>query len=516
MEIILFLIIGGIAGVAGSYFLYQSNIKKEEGGLKNEIAALNEEIEKKRRSITESEKQAEKNAQKIIEEAKKEIEERKASIGKTETRIEIREDGLEKKEKDLDEKVASIEKQKEVITKKEDEVDVLKKQAAEVIEEQKTELEKVAKLKKAEAKDLLLKKVEEEYKDDIVSHFNNMEKEIKEAAEEKSKKIIALAVQKYAAETASEQMATVVHLPNDEMKGRIIGREGRNINTFEQMTGVDVIIDDTPGSIVVSGFDLVRRYIAKRAMEKLIEDGRIHPTRIEEMVQKSQEEVNKMIKEFGEKALLEMGVSGIHPDLVKIFGRLRFRTSYGQNILNHSMEVSWLAAALAGEVGADVEVCKVAGLFHDIGKAVDHEIEGGHAMIGYEIAKKYGLPDAVTHAIGAHHEDLPIETTEDVLVAAADAISGARPGARRESLSTYIKRLKTLEEIAESFEGVEKAFAIQAGREVRVIVAPEIADDLKSKELAVKIAAKVEKDMTYPGEIKVNVLREFRVMEVAK
>lgn len=516
METVAYLIIGGLLGFGVAFFLRQQTSKKEAEQAKEDLSRLNREISEKRQQVTQAEQEAQKRASEILEHAKTEAAERKESIARLESKLEAREESMEKKEKVIDEKIETLETQRETLKGKEEEIATLKKEAEEIVEQQKTELEKVAKLKKEEAKELLLKKVEEEYRDDILFHFNKMEEEIKETAGEKAKKYIALAVQRYASETASEQMATVVQLPNDELKGRIIGREGRNINTFEQMTGIDVIVDDTPGSIVISGFDLVRRYVAKRSLEKLIEDGRIHPTRIEETVAKAREEVNEMIKEFGEKALLEMGVSGIHPDLVKIFGRLRFRTSYGQNILKHSMEVAWIAAALASEVGADIEVCKLGGLFHDIGKAVDHEIEGGHAMIGYEIAKKYHLPEAVSHAIGAHHEDLPMETAEDIIVAAADAISGARPGARRESMELYIKRLKQLEEAATSFEGVEKAFAIQAGREVRVIVQPEILDDLESKKLAVKIASKIEREMAYPGQIKVNIIRELRIAEFAK
>ncbi len=363
---------------------------------------------------------------------------------------------------------------------------------------------------------MLLKHYEKEYSNDIVEHLQKVEENLKEEADDKAKDIIVHSIQRYASEVASESTATIVDLPNDEVKGRIIGREGRNINAFETKTGVDVIVDDTPGSILISGFDLMRRYIAKRSLEELIQDGRIHPARIEETIDKVTKEVNKLIKESGEKACFELGITGFQPDLIKLIGRLRFRTSYGQNILKHSVEVGFLCAGIAGELGADIEAAKKAGFLHDIGKAVDHEIEGSHAIIGGSIARKFGLSDHIVNAIESHHEEVKPESVEALIVAAADAISSSRPGARRESLESYIKRLKELEAVANSFEGVKKTFAIQAGREVRVIVSPEDIDDVKMKTLSFDIARKIEGDLAYPGEIKVNVIRETRSVEYAK
>ena len=377
-------------------------------------------------------------------------------------------------------------------------------------------MEKIAAMTKDEAKDMLLRKVEEESKADIVIQIKKAEKELKEKVDEKAKWIIADAIARCASETTAESTATIVNLPNDEMKGRIIGREGRNINTFEQMTGVDVIVDDTPGSIVISGFDLVRRYIAKVALEKLIEDGRIHPARIEETVEKVKDEVNVLIKELGEKAVLETGVTGFHVNLVKILGRLKFRVTHGQNALKHSMEVSFLAGNLASELGADVTVCRRAGLLHDIGKAVDHEIPGHHAKIGADIARKFGLAKEVIHAIEAHHGDPAPETLEAQLVQAANSISNARPGASKDNLDMYMKRLIELENLCNDFNGVRKAFAIQAGTEVRIFVNPDELDDLESVKLSYNIARKIEHDLQHPGPVKVHVIRETEAEEYAK
>ena len=380
---------------------------------------------------------------------------------------------------------------------------------------QSTELAKIAAMSREEAKALLLKQAEEDYKAEIVQAIKKSEKELMDKAKERAKFILADAIQKYAAETATESTATVVNLPSDDLKGRIIGREGRNINAFEEVTGIDVIVDDTPGSIVISGFDLVRRYVAKIALEKLISDGRIHPARIEETVEKTKEEVNNMIKELGEKAAYETGVAGLHPNLIKLLGRLKFRTSYGQNVLKHSMEVAFLAANLASELGADVNVCVKAGLLHDIGKAVDHEIQGHHAVIGRDIARKFGLSDAVVHAIEAHHNDPETQTLEAMIVLAANAISNARPGATRENLDSFIKRLEELENTANSFEGIKKSFAVQAGAEVRIFVFSDKVDDLGAIKLAHDIARKIERDLQYPGRIKVNVIRETRAEAMA-
>jgi ribonuclease Y len=446
---------------------------------------------------------------KITEASKREEQQRRQNIEKIESRLMAKEEALDQKTEKLDLVKTKLEEKSMELKQRKEELDVMETKWKE-------ELERIAQLSKEEAKEMLLKRYEDEYKEDIVLHIKKVEETLKEESDKKAKKIIAQAIQRYAAEVATESTATVVELPNDEMKGRIIGREGRNINAFEQKTGIDVIVDDTPGSILISGFDLMRRYIAKQSLEELIKDGRIHPTRIEETVDKVTKEVNNLIKESGEKACFELGITGFQPDLIKLIGRLRFRTSYGQNVLKHSVEVGFLAAAIAGEMGADIDLAKKAGFLHDIGKAVDHEIEGSHAIIGGSIARKFGLPESLVNAIESHHDDVPAQTVEAIIAAAADAISGARPGARRESLEGYIKRLKELEALANSFEGVKKSFAIQAGREVRVIVEPEKIDDLMSTKLAFDIARKIEGELSYPGEIKVSVVREMRVVDYAK
>ena len=377
-------------------------------------------------------------------------------------------------------------------------------------------LEKLSGLTAEEAKNFLISKVEEEARHDAALKLKEIDQQLKEEADRKAREVIALAIQRCAADHASEVTVSVVPLPNDEMKGRIIGREGRNIRALENLTGVDLIIDDTPEAITLSSFDPVRREVARIALEKLISDGRIHPTRIEEMVEKAKNEVEATIKQEGERAMFETGVHGLHPELVKILGRMRYRTSYGQNVLNHSIEVAHIAGLLAGELGANVTLAKRAGLLHDIGKAIDHEVEGSHVAIGVELAKKYRENAEVIHAIEAHHGDVEAHTVVACLVQAADAISAARPGARRENLEAYIKRLEKLEELAESFDGVEKSFAIQAGREIRIIVKPDIVKDDEMILLARDLAKKIEDEMSYPGQIKVHVVRETRAIEYAK
>ena len=451
---------------------------------------------------------AKNDALKTMEEAKNEEEKKRDQLRKMEERLVNKEEVLEKKlqesenaRNELENKVTAVRQLREDVQKLHD--------------LQVEELHKIGGMSREEAKALLLKQVEEESKEDIVRAIQKSEKELRDQARERAKFILADAIQKYAAETATESTATIVNLPSDDLKGRIIGREGRNINTFEQATGIDVIVDDTPGSIVISGFDLVRRYIAKVALEKLIADGRIHPARIEETVEKTKEEVNVMIKELGEKAAFETNVTGLHPNLIKLLGRLKFRTSYGQNVLKHSMEVSALAANLASELGADINICRKAGLLHDIGKAVDHEIQGHHAAIGRDIAKKFGLPEAVIHAIEAHHGDPEPQTVEAMIIQAANAIANARPGATKDNLDAFIKRLEELENVANSFEGVKKSFAVQAGSEVRIFVTPELIDDLSAIKLSHEIARKIERDLQYPGQVKVSVIRETRAEEFA-
>ena len=416
----------------------------------------------------------------------------------------------------LDSKSLVVEKKDELLQKKLKEIEITQEKLDAIHQKQIEELEKISGLSTEEAKSILINNIKKEAEQEAAVAVKEIEKESKETAERKAREIITYAIQKCSADHVAETTVSVVDLPNDEMKGRIIGREGRNIRALEQLTGIDIIIDDTPEAVVISGFDPIRREVARLALEKLIADGRIHPARIEEMVDKAKKEVDQIIKDEGEQATLDTGIHGLHPELVKLLGRLKFRTSYGQNVLKHSIEVSYLAGIMAAELGADVKVAKRAGLLHDIGKAVDHEVEGPHVTIGEDLAKKYKESKAVVHAIAAHHGDTEPQTIEAVLVQAADAISAARPGARRETLETYIKRLEKLEEISNSFEGVEKSFAIQAGREVRIMVKPEVTSDASIVLIAKDIVKKIEEEMEYPGQIKVNVIREIRATEYAK
>lgn len=446
----------------------------------------------------------------------KEVKERRAEVQRAEQRIQQKEETLEKKEESIDKKLENIENQKldleakkKVVEQKMQEVDLAHDKMI-------AEIEKVSQMTKEEAKVQLINAIEEDAKREAVKIVKDIESEAKETAEKKAKEIVSLAIQRCAVDQASEITASVVALPNDDMKGRIIGREGRNIRALENATGVDLIIDDTPEAVVLSSFDPVRREIARLSLERLIADGRIHAARIEETVEKVRKEVETTIKEAGESAMFDAGVFGLHPDLVKLVGRLKYRTSYGQNVLNHSLEVSYIAGVMAAELGADVATAKRAGLLHDLGKAVDHEVDGTHVTIGADLAKKYKESKEVIHCIAAHHNDVEPSTVEAIIVQCADAISGGRPGARRESIENYVKRLEKLEEIANSHKGVEKSYAIQAGREVRVMVKPEEVDDATTIFLAKEIAKQIEAEMEYPGQIKVNVVREFRKTEYAK
>ena len=393
---------------------------------------------------------------------------------------------------------------------------MLEEQTNEKLKEQITKLENISGLTKEEAKKQIMQKVEDSMTKEIAAYIKDKEAEAKLDVDKKAKNLLALSMQKYASDVTNEVTISVINLPNDDMKGRIIGREGRNIRTLETLTGVDLIIDDTPEAVVISGFDALRREVARIALEKLMEDGRIHPAKIEEMVEKAKEEVAETIKEEGERACMETGVIGLHPDLVNLLGKLKYRTSYGQNVLNHSIEVSNLARIMADELGLDPKLARRAGLLHDIGKALDHDVEGTHVQIGVDVLKKYKENPIVINAVEAHHGDVEPQTVEAVLVAAADAISASRPGARRETLENYIKRLEKLESIADSFKGVEKSFAIQAGREVRIVVKPEQITDADMTILARDVAKKVEEEMEYPGQIKVNIIRETRVVDYAK
>ena len=445
----------------------------------------------------------------IQNELEKEVKERRAELTHYEKRVLQKEENLDKKQDTLERKEESLQARENNLAKKSQEVESLYKQGI-------AELEKISGLTSEQAKEFLLQSVEDDIRHDMAKLIKELEGEAKEEAAKKAKEYVVTAIQRYAADNVAESTVSVVQLPNDDMKGRIIGREGRNIRTIEQMTGVELIIDDTPEAVVLSGFDPVRREIARVALEKLIVDGRIHPARIEETVEKARKEVEAVIKEAGESAALEVGVHGLHPEIIKLLGRMKFRTSYGQNALKHSMEVAQITGLLASEVGVDVRMAKRAGFLHDIGKSIDHEVEGSHVQLGADICRKYKENPIVINAVESHHGDVEPESLIACLVNAADAISAARPGARRETLEAYTNRLKQLEEITNSFDGVDKSFAVQAGREVRIMVVPEKINDDEMIILAHDVAKRIEDEMQYPGQIKVNVIRESRAQDIAK
>lgn len=502
-------IVGVIAFGIGFFVrknIAEGKISSAEEVAKKIVSEAEKEAEsKKRESILE----AKEEVHKLRAEQERETRERRAELQRMERRLLGREESLDKK-------VETLEQKEENLNKKHEEIQSMQDEVSELYKKQVAELERLSGLTSEEAKELLLSDIEKEIKHEAAMMIKDIENKAKEEADKRAKEIIAYAIQRCAADHVAETTVSVVPLPNDEMKGRIIGREGRNIRTLETLTGIDLIIDDTPEAVILSGFDPIRREVARIALEKLISDGRIHPARIEEMVEKAKREVDNDIKEEGEQATFETGVHELHPELIKLLGRLKYRTSYGQNVLKHSVEVSHLAGLMAAELGADVLLAKRAGLLHDIGKAVDHEVDGPHVNIGADIAKKYHESANVIHAIQAHHNDVEPQTVEAVIVQAADAISAARPGARRETLEAYIKRLEKLENIADSFEGVEKSFAIQAGREIRIMVKPNEIDDAGSVQMAREIVKKIENELEYPGQIKVNVIRETRAIEYAK
>lgn len=499
---LLMLSIGSVLG----YLFRQTIAKKQLTTAEGKVEKMLEEAEKKAQETT---LEAKNKALEILDEAKKKERERENQIMRLEQR-------LEKREETVDQRLDDLERGKKILEQKAEEIRAIRKEVEESRKKELSRLEKIAGLSKEQAKKVLLQLTEEENRGLIADRMAKIEKEGKEELEKKAKSIMTHAIQKYAGSHAAEISTTTLSLPSDEIKGRIIGREGRNIKTLEKLTGVEIIVDDTPEAVVISGFDPIRRETARLALEKLMEDGRIHPTKIEEAVEFAKKEIDNKIKEAGETAAYDTGIVGLDSKLIYILGRLRYRTSYGQNVLIHSLEVAHLSGALAAELGADVAIAKKAGLLHDIGKAIDHEVQGTHIEIGVKILEKFKISKEVIDAVKSHHEDYPFSSQESLIVASADAISASRPGARKDTLENYLKRLEELEGVANSFPEVEKSYAIQAGREIRVFVKPDKLDDLGSMKLARQIADKIEQELKYPGEIKVNVLREMRSIEFAR
>ena len=504
--VLISLAIGTVIGIAYRKKVAESKIHSAEEESKKIVSMAKKEAENlKKAKIIEAKEEIVNSRNELDQE----IKERRGEVKRQETR-------LIQKEENLERRAENYEKKEENLNKREKELEEEKQKIEELHSQELKELQRIASLSKEEAKNILLREVEKDITAEKAAIIREANQKAKDDAKKNARELLTYAVQKCAADHSQETTVSIVALPSDEMKGRIIGREGRNIKALETLTGVDLIIDDTPEAVVLSGFDPLRREVAKIALEKLIEDGRIHPAKIEEVVEKAKQELEETIKEEGERAVLETGVIGLHPDIVKLIGKLKYRTSYGQNVLNHSIEVSNLARIMAEELGLDAKLARRAGLLHDIGKALDHDMEGTHVEIGVEILKKYKENPLVINAVEAHHEDVEPQTLEAVLIQAADAISASRPGARRETLEAYIKRLQNLEEIADSFDGVEKSFAIQAGREVRIIVKPDKINDDQMTILARDVAKKVENEMDYPGQIKVNVIRETRTVEYAR
>ncbi|MFC2015819.1 ribonuclease Y [Chloroflexota bacterium] len=493
-------------GAFGGYYFFQYRSKQQIEGAEHQVTRMlaDAETQAKEQLV-----QARDEAQKVQSRATREIKQQERELRKQEDRLQRRRTSLDDRFEHLDQRESSLNQRQSSMDKRFNQLETLEK-------ERLSELERVANMSESDARELLLKMAEQDARQDMARVIRQVEAETREEAERRARKIVTLAIQRIASDQVGSVAITTVPLPSDDMKGRIIGRQGRNIRALERATGVDLVVDDTPEAVLLSCFDPIRREIARVALTKLMLDGRIHPARIEQVVERAKGEVDQMVREAGEQASIEAGVPGLHPEILKLLGRLQFRTSYGQNQLHHSVETAHLASIMAVELGANVQIAKAGALLHDLGKAVDHEVEGPHAVIGADLAKRYGISPAVVNCIAAHHGEAEGETLEAIIVEAADAISGARPGARRESMETYVKRIKALEEVAESFDGVAESYAIQAGREIRIIVKPEQVDDLAAIQLSKNIAKVVEENLQYPGQIKVNVIRETRAVDFAR